>query len=323
MINKDAIFIFTKDRPETLEKTLDSIQHTPYVKYIVDDSVLTQNQRRVSNLSNSYLYCNYLGKAEFNSFINQYQIGFPKFAFLLREVGCSEWNLGYARNFALLYSKSLGLENVLFTDDDIQVPNPKLIEELFQSINNHQFTGANILGLIDDSVLGHIATDMGVINERMLSGGFMVFKPKKIVHFFLNNYNEDWIWLFLQIKGKTYLQMGEVLQELVDPLNNYETKAMFQEFGEVALDGVLDLHNEGSYEELAQPLFWERILKERAEYLNVLLSKATKEGKNNYCEIIRYVMLHSRNMDSNKFKTLFEKYLYDRELFQHLYNSLS
>src|ERR1035437_8572337 len=248
MTTKEAIFIFTKDRPETLNKTLDSIQHVQYTKFVIDDSVKPENLKSVSQICNEYPNCIYLGKMEFNQFTSSQGIDFPKFDFLLREVGSMEWNLGYARNFALLYSKYLGLEKVLFTDDDIQVPYLKLIEELFQSINNYQFVGANILGLVDDSALGHIATDLGINNERMLSGGFMVFNPNKIEHFFLNNYNEDWIWLFLQLKEKEYLQTGEVFQELTNPLTSYKTKVIFQEFGEIALDGILDLFKEASYD---------------------------------------------------------------------------
>ena len=322
MIGKEAIFIFTKDRPQTLNKTLESIKDTPFVKYVIDDSVTIQNQQIVLTLCDSYSNSIYLGKEEFNQFTARYQIHFPKFDFLLREVGSNEWNLGYTRNFALLFSKSLGVEKVLFTDDDIEVPNLRLIEELFKSINNYQFVGANILGLVDDSVLGHIATDMGIKNERMLSGGFMVFNPNRVDHFFLNNYNEDWIWLFLQLKERHYLQTGEVFQELTNPLTNYKNKAMFQEFGEIALDGILDLFKEGSYESLAQLSFWERLVKEREEYLDRLIAKAVAREKKNYVEIIEWIKSNSLKFKAESFKELFEKYFYNRYLFQDLYNSL-
>jgi len=321
--NKKAIFIFTRNRPETLGKTLLSIQKVPYLKYIIDDSTTEEKQARVLELCNIFLDCVYLGKTEFKEFIAQHKIELPEFDFLLREVGDNTWNLGYTRNFALLYVKSIALEKVLFTDDDIQVPKLELIEELFQAIDNYQFVGANILGLVDDSVLGHIATDLGVINERMLSGGFMVFNPNKIDHFFLNNYNEDWIWLFLQLKGREYQQTGEVFQELSDPLDNYKTKVMFQEFGEIALDGILDLHEKDPYDTLMQDTFWERMVKERKEYLKLLLSKSVKEGNGKYNEIIEYVKSNSENFDAVVFKNLFEKYFRDRVLFQCIYNSLS
>jgi len=319
MATKEAIFTFTKDRPETLSITLESIQDTQYKKYVIDDSVHVSNQAGVLNLCKSYSDCSYLGKAEFQKFVSDYKIPFPEFSFLLRELGNINWNLGYSRNFALLFSRSLGLDKVLFTDDDIEVPNLKLIEELFQSIDNYQFAGASILGLVDDSVLGHIATDIGIMNERMLSGGFMVFNPNIIDNFFLNNYNEDWIWLFLQLKEKYYLQTGEVFQELTNPLTNYKSKVMFQEFGEIALDGILDLFKEGSYNSLTQLSFWERLVKEREEYLDLLIKKAVAGEKKIYIEIIEWIKSNSQKLNAPTFQSLFEKYFSDRILFQFLY----
>jgi len=322
MVNTEAIFIFTKDRPETLSKTLESIQHTPYKQYVIDDSVNAINQSTVLKLCKKYSDCIYLGKSEFQKFVSDYDIPLPEFSFLLRELGDTNWNLGHARNFAMMYSKAKHFGKVLFTDDDIQVPNLNLIPELFQSLNEFKFAGANIEGLVDDSALGHIATDVEVMNERMLSGGFMVYNPKKIDHFFLNNYNEDWIWLFLQLKNDKHLQIGKVFQELSDPLSNYKDKIIFQEFGEIALDGILDLYKEGSYDSLIQLSFWERIIQEREEYLELLASKAHNTGNTKSLEIVSWVKNNSENFNAELFRKLFEDYFTNRIKFIQLYSSL-
>jgi hypothetical protein len=319
MNNTESIFIFTKDRLATLIRTLTSIQTVSYSKYVIDDSVNSENQEGVSELCKQYSNCNYLGKEQFNKFVSENKIEFPKFNFLLRELGRAEWNLGYARNFALIYSQSIHANKVLFMDDDIQVSNLKLIDDLFQSLKDFQFVGANITGLVDDSVLGHIATDLGIFNERMLSGGFMAFNPNNIDHNFLNNYNEDWIWLFLQLKNDKYLQTGKVFQELSDPLSNYKDKVIFQEFGEIALDGILDLYKEGSYDTLIQLSFWERIIQEREEYLELLASKA---GNKKSLEIVSWVKNNSGNFNAEFFQKLFQDYFMNRFLFLKLYNSL-
>lgn len=322
MANISGIFIFTKDRPQTLSKTLASIQNIAYSKYIIDDSTKSTNQIIVFNLCQSKKDCTYLGRDQFNHFILLHKITFPKYSFLLRKPGTSEWNLGFARNFALLYSKWLNADKVLFMDDDIQVQNLKLIDDLFQSIKGFQFVGANIKGLVDDSALGHIATDLGIFNERMLSGGFMVFNPNSIDQYFLNNYNEDWIWLFLQLKRKKYFQTGEVFQELTNPLANYQNKIIFQEYGEIALDGILDLFNKDSYDSLVEISFWKRILAEREKYLNVLSEKAKKQNMSEYIEIIDWIKKHSTNFKAETFASLFEKYFADRILFTSIFKFL-
>jgi len=323
MASRIGIFIFTKDRPETLTKTLASIQALSYSKYVIDDSVKGENQKRVIELCNSHSNCNYLGKEAFSEFTQRHKIDLFKYDFLVRTPGSPEWNLGYARNFALLYSKSLCLEKVLFSDDDIQVPDLDLIEKLFQLIKNYQFVGAHITGLVDDSVLGHIATDIGIRNERMLSGGFMVFAPFNIDDFFLNNYNEDWIWLFLQLVNRKYLQIGEVYQEVTNPLINYKNKIIFQEYGEIALDGLLHLYPSGTFEDLASLEFWQKMIAERKEYLNSLIAISLEKKEKSYAEIIEYVKANSNDLTATIFSNLFKKYFSDRALFQHLYKSIS
>lgn len=315
------IIIFTKDRPETLRKTLLSIKSLSYSKYVIDDSVSLDNQIKVSALCNNNYNCNYLGIAEFKKFVLKYNIQFPIFDFLLRELGNINWNLGYARNFALLYSKSICADKVLFMDDDIHVYNPYLINDLFTSINDFLFVGANISGLVDDSVLGHIATDLGIFNERMLSGGFMVFKPNKISHFFLNNYNEDWIWLFLHLKGEKYLQKGEVLQELSNPLDNYQDKMVFQELGEIALDGIMNLFKEETNDDLINLLFWKRMISEREDYLDLLSKKAKEQNRMEYIEIIEWTKKGNSSFAAEFFLDLFENYFSQMRFFKSLYNS--
>jgi hypothetical protein len=319
---KRSIYLFTKDRPETLRNTLNSITNTQYEKVIIDDSCDHTNRAEIQQIAKVVPHAIYIGQNEFYSFAKSYNINLKEFSFMLRQPGVPEWNLGFIRNLALLYSLATKADKVLFMDDDIEVPDLKLIDELFKEIDEFQFVGANILGLIDDSILGHIATKLEIFNQRMLSGGFMLFKPKSIDHFFLNNYNEDWIWLFLQLKGNKYLQTGNVYQALADPFLGYRQKVMFQEFGEIVLDGILDLYDGASYEILTEITFWERMLKERQEYLNRLVHESEEKGLNQYIDIINYVQLNSKPFNPLVFKTLFEEYFENRNAFKKILNSL-
>lgn len=322
MPKKEAIFIFTKDRHKILKKTLDSIQSTPYVKYIIDDSVTLTNRFRVLKLCKESDTCIYLGKAEFNQFILQCKIDLSEFSFLLKEVGAIGWNLGYARNFALLYSKCLGLDKALFMDDDIEVKSAFIIDELFNQLDDYKFVGANICQMTDHSIIEHIALDIDIINETMLSGGFMCFNPQRINHYFLNIYNEDWIWIYFQLKNEKYLQTGNVYQSMTDLFQKYEERILFQEFGEIVIDGILEVFKESSMDLLTQHSFWARMLSERKEYLSELLKKAENKNKKEYIKIIKYIKANFRIFKANMFHDLFEKYFSDRIRFQRLYNSL-
>lgn len=321
-MEKEVIILFTKDRLETLNTTIESLCETPYKKFVIDDSNISTNQTGVSELCRRYKNFHYIGKLEFQRFVTQHNISLPKYSFLLRELGDINWNLGYARNFALLFSKSASFDKVLFSDDDIIVTDNKLIQKLFHSLDTFKFAGANIAGLIDDSLLGHIATEMDIENERTLSGGFMVYKPKIIKHFFLNNYNEDWIWILLQMKNENLLQIGDVFQEIKDPFDNYKSKVIFQEFGELVLDGVFNCYNGGSFDNLTNISFWDQIVKDRTEYLKMLTEKAHLSSKGKSLEIINWVKLNSEIFHAEIFQNLFTQYAKDRLLFLKLYYSL-
>lgn len=321
MNNESGIFIFTRDRPKTLLSALGCTKNIYQNVFIVDDSLFQinrlENQRHLDSSKH-----NYLGQNEFTSFLNQHTNGHTDFSFLLRQLGNREWNLGFARNFALLKAKSLKFNRVLFMDDDINIPSIDLINDLLNLTEEYSFTGAHILGLVDDSILGHIATDLKVFNERMLSGGFMAFNPNTIDHYFMNIYNEDWIWLFLQLKDKRFLQTGEVFQTLTNPMENYKDKIMFQEYGEIALDGILNLYPDKDYQNLLSGSFWEKMFTERNEYLLDLKEKATKNKKEDYLKIIQHVRLNS-NFKADMFKKLFEEYFSNCRLFKAFFNSLN
>jgi hypothetical protein len=321
MTENSGIFIFTKDKPRSLKSTLNSINSSSHKVFIIDDSTRKENIESTRHLLNDTNH-QYFGKKEFVLFTRCNKIDSQRFSFLLRELGNVNWNLGYARNFALLIAKSLHLNRVLFMDDDIIVHSPTQIDTLFSLLGKCDFAGAHISGLVDDSILGHIATELGIYNERMLSGGFMAFNPFKIQHYFLNNYNEDWIWLFLHLNIKRHIQTSEVFQSISNPFHNYKRKILFQEFGETALDGILDLYREKSYESLASEIFWQRMIKERMDYLNYLFDCSASKDLIDNMKIIKYVIVNSNAVDPKSFTNLFCEYFYNLTSFKKLFNSL-
>jgi hypothetical protein len=315
-----AVFIFTKDRPSVLKKTIDSIKDVEFDVFVIDDSFIYSKRIKNEGLLRKYKNFTYLGRKEYSTFLRNYKIESKKFKFLLRGLGTEKWNLGFCRNFALLFSKKFGYNSVLFMDDDIIVEDTSVMDLLFNNLITNLFTGAHIHGLVDDSILGHIATDLGISNERMLSGGFMAFNPKKIKHFYLNIYNEDWIWLYLHLKNKKPFQKGVVYQRFNDPLKDYKVKIMFQEYGEIVLDGLLDLKDKSHFNDLKSNIFWERMLFERKEYHEMLLLESSKQKKGEYSRIINTVKL--KKFKSENFYDLFKEYYKNSVTFQKLYKRL-
>lgn len=321
MGSNKGIFIFTRNKPTTLVQTTNRIKSWSGNIFIVDDSTNLEHQqatKQISKINNA----TYLGGLEFDSFLAKYDLRGNRTDFLLRRPGHPEWNLGYCRNFALLYAFSLNFHKVLFLDDDIIVPNLDIIDLLMMKLGEYLFTGAHIAGLIDDSILGHLATNVGVSNQRMLSGGFLAFNPALVDEYFMNHYNEDWIWLFLQLKGRDYLQKYEVFQELADPFMNYRHRIEFQENGEMLLDGILDLNPQPDQLTLMKLSFWERITQERIVYLKKLKELAGENQQRNYINILDKVLSYHSGISPKVFQDSFISYFSNKETFYSIQKSL-
>ncbi|MBK8549850.1 MAG: hypothetical protein IPL53_01860 [Ignavibacteria bacterium] len=120
-------------------------------------------------------------------------------------------------------------------DDDIKVSSISLIDDLFELKKKYELVGSHITGMNDDSILGHIATDLNLSNEKMLSGGFVVLSPKTVSNYFLNIYNEDWIWFYFQLKSKRYFQTGNVFHSITNPFYKFKSKIIFKNSGRLQL----------------------------------------------------------------------------------------
>jgi len=322
MDDPSAIFIFTKDRPGSLSKTLYSLTKINTKIYVIDDSFLLKNRLENYNLTSSNYNINYYGKNEYSNFLISNKMNESNSCFQIKELGIQEWNLGNARNFALVLAKLNGIENALFMDDDIIVNNATLISDSFRLLENYLFVGARISGMPDDSIIGHISSELEVEKdyERMLSGGFLAFNPKKVNIQFTNIYNEDWIWMFLQLNGNKFLEFGEVFQAKFDPFSNYESKILFQEFGEIVIDGIIQVQDNDYCNFLKDDLFWADIINERKKYLEKLIKISKQKKKKSFTEMVSWLEANLLNFDEFKFASYFTEYFVQSQKFMHFTN---
>lgn len=318
MDNNNAIFIFTKDRSQSLRNALNSIKDIGINKYIIDDSIGSINKNYNKQLSETEHNTFYIGQKECNSFFSDnYICNIDNISFL-NNLGSYQWNLGYVRNFALIYSKYNNFNKVMFMDDDIEISGNDLVYDSFSLLDNCDFVGAFIKGMIDDSIIGHILNKLDIkdTDERMLSGGFLFFDPSAVEIPFVNFYNEDWIWLIFQLKtGKKSIQKGEVYQKKYNPFLNYKEKILFQEKGEIMVDALFRLYKIGNFELLTKHYFWGNILTERKNYLNFIYNISIRKNEILYAEIIKWVISNYSRFSSNLFRHSFDNFFYSIDEF--------
>lgn len=319
-MSNEVIVLITKDRPFTLEKTLDQLGNMGTNTIIIDDSTTDVTYEFVSN---RYKRRNitYHGRGEQNALLLKYKN--LKLKNFIKPLGTKDWNLGFVRNYALVVAKSLGYEKVLFMDDDIIVRQPECVDQIFVKASSYDFVGARITGMADDSAVGHVMRACDGEFFEFLSGGFLAFNINKVSEYFLNYYNEDQIWLFLHPPGTRFESYCEVVQQQYNPFENALMKALKQEYGEILEEGAEEAFGCGDHYLLLKNDFWKEICDTRLDYLNRLPGLlAHKEI--NYIGLSIYQALtdyHSR-ISHASFVNVFQQYFENRELWNTTLGSI-
>jgi glycosyltransferase involved in cell wall biosynthesis len=258
------IVIFSKDRPDRLNLALPQLPAWPRPPILLDDSVSVSNQAKIKWLGRKFGLV-YHGRNEQQMVLDQVPLPYVKK--FVATLGKNQWSLGFNRNYALIYSLLTGAKRVLFMDDDIIITHPNQLKSLMNALLTAPFIGAEIDLMPDYSTLGHIYKIGGSSLPGYTSGGFLGINLTTLNHFFLNSYNEDWIWLFLQNEGRSVDKVGAVNQLIFNPFHQWETTASFQEFGEVLWKGVLNSPPTDRDLFLMDRSFWREILKIRIQEL--------------------------------------------------------
>jgi hypothetical protein len=279
-MNKKAIFVFTCNNSEKLKCIASEIFSCRYSYFIhiIDDShknQIIEENYRISTQNNSMIY---LGKKEFIDFYKLKKDSLASKIYL----GAQRWNLGVARNFALDYSLQNQYNKVLFIDDDISEIDSEKISKGFSTLKDNNFVSCRIAGLEDDSIIGHIAKKVGVIDKdpRMLSGGFLFLSPTSLKHSFFNIYNEDWIIQLLEDdKEKITLPFSVKHNSIIADFSI--RKILFQEIGEIIVEGLIVCPNALSMDSD----FWGDVIKKRIKFIQLIKNKAQEAREKKYFEI--------------------------------------
>lgn len=318
----EAIIIFTKDRPKVLVHTLSLIRQFPNTIIILDDSNKKVNQEENKRIVSGYANIHYHGINEQEKLISRIQVHHLNLKAFINQLGVKEWNLGYARNYAIILSRVYKFKKVLLMDDDIKVQNIQLINEIFDKLNSYNFVGSKVTVMEDDSVIGHIVRKLGLKPEEYFSGGFIAFRSKDICECFINQYNEDWIWMYLHNVRLKFMLYGEVIQQTFDPYKNWKKKVNSQEIGELLVDGVKEAFQAKDIGLLSNLNFWKRILQEKQEYYEILSDLSKKKGLNDLQLIIKFAARHSSTIKPALLLSTFNDYFKQRKKWQKILSNI-
>jgi hypothetical protein len=170
----------------------------------------------------------------------------------------------------------------------------------------------------DLSVVDFIMREVGLEPYKFMSGGFLAFNLNSVSEYFLNYYNEDWIWLFMHKPKAKLVKYGKVYQLPYNPFENAVEKALQQEFGEILVEGVMKAETENDFTLLKDNTFWQKILKNHKDDL-IRIKGMCKNNKFevgvNVCSAL---LEYYRNLSTNNFVNVFNQYFSNKALWLDL-----
>jgi hypothetical protein len=196
-------------------------------------------------------------------------------------------------------------------DDDIIFNGAKRIFDVARAQSRFGIVGARTVGMPDDSVVGHIIRALGLQQDEFVSGQFVGIDISEVDFYFPNVYNEDWIFFLFQTTRTSLARISEVEQLVYDPFRNSARKSLFQEFGEIAVDGVFDaIVVKKDISLLRNEEFWIGVCKERTKLIEGLRATVKSHPNRRVFErILKGLQRYYHSVHPEQFRLFFENYL--------------
>lgn len=205
-----------------------------------------------------------------------------------RPVSPAALDISRKRNLGLLIGRVCGWTRMFFLDDDIRKLNVPKLSSAAALLDYYPVVGLQVKKYPDASVVGHARRLGGRRQEPFVSGGSLLVDPQRLNGYFAPVYHEDWLCAINHLKAGGVAIGGSVGQLPYQPFSTPE-RAMFEEFGDVLLSGLLwlvyarsrkdsadGLHRITDAEywcEATDPGFWTPILQQRATLLRGLTGR--------------------------------------------------
>ena len=173
-------------------------------------------------------------------------------------------NLSAKRNLGLLYGY-LTNQNLFFLDDDIRGLSAKRLAQAGAQLDRHTIAGFLANDYPDNSVVCHANRLAGNEQTNFISGSSLGANATTVRSFFLNVYNEDWLFCHDAIQKRSIVLMGDVRQLPYNPFN--PERAVSEEFGDVLAEGLNYLFTVGVSLDLATEDFWRYYLRHRLRFI--------------------------------------------------------
>jgi hypothetical protein len=187
-------------------------------------------------------------------------------------------DLSLKRNLGMLLARLVNWTDVVFLDDDIDVPDPEDLNRAISLLEQHGVVGLLMDGFPDNSVVRHAYREVGGIWPGFVGGGgALAMNPSVMTTFFPKVYNEDLLFLLDHPGLRPAAISGNAVQSPYDPFKD-AARARAQELGDTIAEAVLLLYREGRQLSDANLDYWRGFLRSRQQMINDTLTKTLAYG---------------------------------------------
>ena len=180
-------------------------------------------------------------------------------------------DLSTKRNLALMLSRLIGWDRILFLDDDITQLDPDDMRRASGLLSEKNAVGLHVTGFPDHSVVCHAYRQAGGEQEAFIGGGAMAVAVGRGSAFFPDIYNDDWFFLLDENGGLQPVTVtGKVRQFPYDPFRT-EERARAEELGDVLAEGIYYLLDQGRSLAEADEEYWASYIDKRRKFIRQVL----------------------------------------------------
>jgi hypothetical protein len=265
-----AIYIPFKDRFNFVRTLLKELECFDGPIYLLPSNRF--ESKNIPNLNGKNTHLLYVEDESFVLFFSDLATSNHKFT----KSYVNNWKLPLKRNFALRHASVMGFRKILIVDDDIRSIDKKRLKAGADCLDKYALAGCFVNDFLDTSVLGHLEKAAGEEIHPFLSGSFLFIKPPETQSFFPCLYNEDWLFMIPHVQNGTACSFGNVRQEAFDPFGNL-SRPVFQEFGEIIIEGLYALIESKQYEFRFKSKTWIDVIAQRREILKSLSKRLAKK----------------------------------------------
>lgn len=273
---RQAAVVFTRNRPSLLADTLQSISSDEIIFLVLDDSTTHATREETKAvISDCQDNIRYHGLSEQRDLVAKLPVSIRE-SRVLASFGQKRWTLGFNRNYALLLAEILNLDELLFLDDDIKVKSDG-VRRAFKKLSGSPVVSGDIQNMIDDSIVGLHAQQVGFPKTSFLSGGFLAIDLEAVSHPFINVYNEDWIWGYFEQLSRHLPLVDGVEQSRYDIREKSKRQLYWQEFGEIIEWGLRSISNPVNEPRIRDVDYWKQVIEARRHLIESVYSMAGRE----------------------------------------------